>query len=291
MGKVDYSRRSLKNQSLCNFTCGVTTSPAPAVEEVYQRRARCGICHACNITEDCNGCQNCVARQKFNDSKDPNSRRRICVMRDCLRPQLPVSANCDECGKDGWGEGPNAFQIMGSKPKSGPSSLMECIICLKIVHPLCIASEVCARSIAIVNEDLPNSWECPMCVDKSKPVRGGLKRMRSHEDKRNHSNDLDNFVSTTSNYSEMNNGIISADIKLTANMNGTTPNNILNGKSMYSPIHEMKPDISDTIVKHEISDCIVERISKKPSVDRSVSRILFTILKLFKMEDTFSMVY
>lgn len=278
VGKVDYSRRSSKNQSLCNFTCGVSTSPIPPIDEIYQRRVRCGVCHACTITEDCGGCQICLAKQKLPESKEGNTRKRVCVVRDCLRPQLSTTANCDECGKDGWGESPNPFQIMG-KPKHGPSNLMECIMCLKIVHPPCCSPpEVIARSVAILNEDLPNSWECPSCVEKCKPSRG-VKRMKSHEEKhRNHISE-NNFVSSTnsnSSFPEVSNGNgsqIGGDVKLSTALNGTTTmNNILNGKSsVYSTHVDVKPDIGDTIVKQEISEGIEKMPKKMNMVDRSVS--------------------
>lgn len=280
VGKVDYSRRSSKNQSLCNFTCGVSTNPMPAIEEIYSRRMRCGNCQACNISEDCNGCQNCAARQKLIEARDPNARRKICVMRDCLRPQLAPSEVCEECGKDGWNDAPNPFQIMG-KPKHGPSNLMECIMCLKIVHPLCISSEVCARSVAIVNEDLPNSWECPMCVDKSKPVRG-VKRMRSHEERRNHyqgrgdigDRDRDNVVSSstpssTREYPEINNGMFGSEVNNSPSVNGSVSSSlVLNGKPGYQSglLHDIKPDVSEgtAMIKQEIGES--NGVQKKASL-------------------------
>lgn len=51
--------------------------------------------------------------------------------------------------------------------KVGLSNLLECSLCFKITHALCIAP---TKAIGIVNDDLPNSWECPVCLEKeSKP--------------------------------------------------------------------------------------------------------------------------
>lgn len=243
-------------------------SPLPAVEEIFRRRVRCSTCQACHITEDCNECLNCVARLRYNETKEPSARRRVCVMRDCLRPQLSVNATCDECGKDGWGEGPNAFQIMG-KIAQGPSTLMECIMCLKVVHPLCISSEVCTRSVAIVNEDLPNSWECPMCVDKSKPIRG-IKRIKSQEDeKRNHIIEAE---------PSQINGILT-DVKLLTNGTATP---ILNGKPIMEQII-VRQDISDNVdrldenlVRQKI-DQVVRRKSTEESMKAAANKVSYAI--------------
>ena len=55
------------------------------------------------------------------------------------------------------------------------SSLMECGICWEIVHPTCLERKhpQLAEVTGIVNEDLPNSWECPKCCDDGK--QGQLK--------------------------------------------------------------------------------------------------------------------
>ena len=44
-----------------------------------------------------------------------------------------------------------------------PSTLMECATCFDIVHPNCAGYD--PQNITI-NDDLPNSWECPQCCEK-----------------------------------------------------------------------------------------------------------------------------
>lgn len=82
-----------------------------------------------------------------------------------MAPILVHNASCDECGLDGWNETPRPIP----KLHIAPSNLMECSICFKIVHPICIGPKANPQVIAIVNDDLPNSWECPLCLDTSRP--------------------------------------------------------------------------------------------------------------------------
>ncbi|KAL6259385.1 hypothetical protein P5V15_009303 [Pogonomyrmex californicus] len=42
---------------------------------------------------------------------------------------------------------------------------MECSICFDIVHPECIGLN--SKEIT-VNDDLPNSWECPQCCEQGR---------------------------------------------------------------------------------------------------------------------------
>ena len=56
---------------------------------------------------------------------------------------------------------------------------MECSLCLQITHALCIGSKASAKILGIVNDDLPNSWECPICIEKSMKVPRPLNRGKS----------------------------------------------------------------------------------------------------------------
>ena len=49
------------------------------------------------------------------------------------------------------------------------SNLMECTLCNQIAHPVCISAKT--KTVGIVNDDLPNSWDCPLCIDKITPIR------------------------------------------------------------------------------------------------------------------------
>lgn len=72
---------------------------------------------------------------------------------------LPHTASCLLCGKDGCEKGGN-----DNEPVS--TSLMECSQCWEILHPDCINAKYPGIE-GNVNEDLPNSWECPKCVQKT----------------------------------------------------------------------------------------------------------------------------
>lgn len=48
-------------------------------------------------------------------------------------------------------------------------ALMECGICWKICHPICLLrANPWLTSEGVVNDDLPNSWECPVCCTEGK---------------------------------------------------------------------------------------------------------------------------
>ena len=57
-----------------------------------------------------------------------------------------------------------------------PSSLMECSVCYEIIHPDCVA-KLCPGIEGVVNEDLPNSWECPKCCKEGKNVEARQKSL------------------------------------------------------------------------------------------------------------------
>jgi len=49
-------------------------------------------------------------------------------------------------------------------------TLMECNVCWKIVHPQCLReSYPQLPHEGIINNDMPNSWECPKCCDIEGP--------------------------------------------------------------------------------------------------------------------------
>lgn len=80
--------------------------------------------------------------------------KQSCIMRQCIAPVLPHTAVCLVCGEAGKEdtveEEEGKFNLM----------LMECSICNEIIHPGCLKIK---ESEGVVNDELPNCWECPKC--------------------------------------------------------------------------------------------------------------------------------
>ncbi|XP_077015895.1 lysine-specific demethylase 2B isoform X2 [Tamandua tetradactyla] len=115
-----------------------------------RRRTRCRKCEACLRTE-CGECHFCKDMKKFGG---PGRMKQSCIMRQCIAPVLPHTAVCLVCGEAGKedtvDEEEGKFNLM----------LMECSICNEIIHPGCLKIK---ESEGVVNDELPNCWECPKC--------------------------------------------------------------------------------------------------------------------------------
>ncbi|XP_055850030.1 jmjC domain-containing histone demethylation protein 1 isoform X1 [Episyrphus balteatus] len=131
-----------------------------------RRRTRCKICAACQRS-DCGECSFCLDMVKFGG---PGRAKQTCMMRQCLSPMLPVTAQCIYCHLDGWRQTPVSPQAKLQAALEGPSALMECSVCYEIAHPDCaaLANGMTEDVKGIINEDLPNSWECPTCCKSGK---------------------------------------------------------------------------------------------------------------------------
>lgn len=137
-----------------------------------RRRTRCKTCAACQRS-DCGECSFCLDMVKFGG---PGRAKQTCTMRQCLQPMLPVTAQCVVCHLDGWRQTPVSPQAKLQASLEGPSALMECSVCYEIAHPDCVqktesgesGSGIEPDSQGVVNEDLPNSWECPSCCSSGK---------------------------------------------------------------------------------------------------------------------------
>ncbi|XP_035899887.1 jmjC domain-containing histone demethylation protein 1 [Anopheles stephensi] len=131
-----------------------------------RRRTRCKNCEACQRS-DCGECSFCLDMVKFGG---PGRAKQTCMMRQCLQPMLPVTAQCIHCNLDGWRQAPitaPAQAKLQAQLQEGPSALMECSVCYEISHPDC-AQRAAPEAHGIVNDDLPNSWECPTCCKMGK---------------------------------------------------------------------------------------------------------------------------
>ncbi|XP_033747428.1 lysine-specific demethylase 2A-like [Pecten maximus] len=130
---------------------------------VRRRRTRCKKCEPCTRT-DCGECNFCKDMKKYGG---PGRMKQSCISRQCLAPVIPHAAVCMICGKDD--------RIKESESSDETiTTLMECGICWEIVHPPCIRQKFeNLDNNGKVNEDLPNSWECPKCCHDGK--QGQLK--------------------------------------------------------------------------------------------------------------------
>uniref|UniRef100_A0A2K5IKV3 Lysine-specific demethylase 2B n=1 Tax=Colobus angolensis palliatus TaxID=336983 RepID=A0A2K5IKV3_COLAP len=128
-----------------------------------RRRTRCRKCEACLRTE-CGECHFCKDMKKFGG---PGRMKQSCIMRQCIAPVLPHTAVCLVCGEAGKEdtveEEEGKFNLM----------LMECSICNEIIHPGCLKIK---ESEGVVNDELPNCWECPKCNHAGKTGKVSQKR-------------------------------------------------------------------------------------------------------------------
>ncbi|XP_055080159.1 lysine (K)-specific demethylase 2Ba isoform X2 [Periophthalmus magnuspinnatus] len=150
----------------------VAASATPAVKlpssrstsGARRRRTRCRRCEACLRTE-CGECHFCKDMKKFGG---PGRMKQSCIMRQCIAPVLPhtaVCVVCKEAGKEDTVEDEeDKFNFM----------LMECSICNEIVHPNCLKV---SDATGVVNDELPNCWECPKCNHAGKSGKA-LKQKR-----------------------------------------------------------------------------------------------------------------
>uniref|UniRef100_A0A6P8P528 [histone H3]-dimethyl-L-lysine(36) demethylase n=1 Tax=Geotrypetes seraphini TaxID=260995 RepID=A0A6P8P528_GEOSA len=134
----------------------VKSSTPQVVSGVRRRRVRCRKCTACTQRE-CGVCHYCKDMKKFGG---PGRMKQSCVLRQCLAPRLPHSVICALCG-DAENDETQDFQ----------KKLMECSLCNEIVHPGCLQMD----GAGLLNEELPNCWECPKCYQDDNSDKVSIK--------------------------------------------------------------------------------------------------------------------
>ncbi|XP_029430803.1 lysine-specific demethylase 2A isoform X2 [Rhinatrema bivittatum] len=122
----------------------VKPSTPQVVSGARRRRVRCRKCTACTQRE-CGVCHYCKDMKKFGG---PGRMKQSCVLRQCLAPRLPHSVICALCG-----------DTENDETQDFEKKLMECSLCNEIVHPGCLQMD----GEGVLNEELPNCWECPKC--------------------------------------------------------------------------------------------------------------------------------
>ncbi|XP_053741273.1 lysine-specific demethylase 2B isoform X1 [Synchiropus splendidus] len=128
----------------------VKLSASRGTSGARRRRTRCRKCEACLRTE-CGECHFCKDMKKFGG---PGRMKQSCIMRQCIAPVLPHTAVCLVCGEAGKED------TVDDEEEKFNLMLMECSICNEIVHPNCLMVK---DSNGVINDELPNCWECPKC--------------------------------------------------------------------------------------------------------------------------------
>uniref|UniRef100_A0A671PDP3 F-box/LRR-repeat protein 19-like n=1 Tax=Sinocyclocheilus anshuiensis TaxID=1608454 RepID=A0A671PDP3_9TELE len=128
-----------------------------------RRRTRCRRCQACMRTE-CGECHFCKDMKKFGG---PGRMKQSCLLRQCTAPVLPHTAVCFACGEAGKED------TVESEEEKFSLSLMECTICNEIIHPSCLKM---GKAEGIINDEIPNCWECPKCHKEGKTSKVRLYR-------------------------------------------------------------------------------------------------------------------
>ncbi|KAL8182915.1 UNVERIFIED_CONTAM: Lysine-specific demethylase 2A, partial [Gekko kuhli] len=142
----------------------VRPTVSPIVSGARRRRVRCRKCKAC-LQGECGMCHYCRDMKKFGG---PGRMKQSCVLRQCLAPRLPHSVTCALCGEVDKNEDSQDFE----------KKLMECCICNEIVHPGCLRMD----GEGILNDELPNCWECPKCYKGDELEKGQKRKMDDGDD-------------------------------------------------------------------------------------------------------------
>ncbi|XP_044540498.1 lysine-specific demethylase 2A-like, partial [Gracilinanus agilis] len=137
----------------------VRPTPSPPVSGARRRRVRCRKCEAC-VQGECGVCRYCRDMKKFGG---PGRMKQSCVLRQCLAPRLPYSVTCSLCGEVDQNEETQDFE----------KKLMECCICNEVVHPGCLQMD----GEGLLNDELPNCWECPKCYQPDNPEKVQRRKM------------------------------------------------------------------------------------------------------------------
>ncbi|NXG71686.1 KDM2A demethylase, partial [Baryphthengus martii] len=135
----------------------VRPTVSPIVSGARRRRVRCRKCKAC-MQGECGMCHYCRDMKKFGG---PGRMKQSCVLRQCLAPRLPHSVTCALCGEVDQNEDSQDFE----------KKLMECCICNEIVHPGCLQMD----GEGLLNDELPNCWECPKCYQGDDAEKGQVR--------------------------------------------------------------------------------------------------------------------
>ncbi|XP_063229275.1 jmjC domain-containing histone demethylation protein 1-like isoform X2 [Bacillus rossius redtenbacheri] len=217
-----------------------------------RRRTRCKKCEAC-VRSDCGDCSYCHDMVKFGGL---GRAKQTCVMRQCLQPMLPVTATCEMCDLDGWKQ--QVAVPIQKNVRDVPSSLMECSVCYEIIHPDCLAKRYPDQD-GVLNEDLPNSWECPKCCKEGKNVEYRPRHFRA----RQKSCDVRNVGSDNNSMTDSKDGIKSEIMDCDAEVDDSFNPASATLQSNIIPVK--RPKLEQELSPSEPSNCD-ERTASPPNV-------------------------
>ncbi|XP_021003614.3 LOW QUALITY PROTEIN: lysine-specific demethylase 2B [Parasteatoda tepidariorum] len=193
-----------------------------------RRRTRCKKCEAC-LRADCGECHFCKDMKKFGG---PGRMKQSCISRQCMAPVLPHTACCMICGRDGWDK-------LTNPPENENSSLMECSQCWEILHPKCLQEKNPDLPMeSCINDDLPNSWECPKCCRNGKPDQIKPRQMKGKNTK---------------------GGDISR-LSISSNENGIMDCSAISDAQEVMDLHHMKIEVNQSHLHSDMTDAVNKRI-------------------------------
>uniref|UniRef100_A0A8C1KJT3 Lysine-specific demethylase 2B n=1 Tax=Cyprinus carpio TaxID=7962 RepID=A0A8C1KJT3_CYPCA len=161
---------------------GVKLSSSRGSSSARRRRTRCRKCEACTRKE-CGECHFCKDMKKFGG---PGRMKQSCIMRQCIAPVLPHTAVCLVCGEAGKED------TVENEEDKFNMMLMECSVCNEIIHPGCLKVD----SGGVVNDELPNCWECPKCNHAGKTGKVSITVLPNNILKNNENGDDTTAVKT-----------------------------------------------------------------------------------------------
>ncbi|KFM67761.1 Lysine-specific demethylase 2B, partial [Stegodyphus mimosarum] len=200
-----------------------------------RRRTRCKKCEAC-LRADCGECHFCKDMKKFGG---PGRMKQSCISRQCMAPVLPHTACCMICGRDGWDK-------LTNPPENENSSLMECSQCWEILHPKCLQEKNPDLPMeSCINDDLPNSWECPKCCRNGKPDQIKPRQMKGKSPK----------------------GIDVPRLSTSMNENGTLDASGVGDIQERLDLNIVKIDVAQNHLPSEMSDSLSKRLFESEPLD------------------------
>ncbi|KAG8200194.1 hypothetical protein JTE90_024977 [Oedothorax gibbosus] len=234
-----------------------------------RRRTRCKKCEAC-LRADCGDCHFCKDMKKFGG---PGRMKQSCISRQCMAPVLPHTACCMICGRDGWDK-------LTNPPENENSSLMECSQCWEILHPKCLHEKNPDLPMeSCINDDLPNSWECPKCVRNGKPDQIKPRQMKGKSSKGSDISKLslsgsENYALDCSSANEISESLDMTQLKLEMNHMHSEDNKRHFESEPLDLVPKKKVRFDNpNSIKQEVEDSNCDELNKNAPISLSLNQM------------------